>query len=113
MGFFVDVANSCTLVFKKRNEISSLIIFSFVDEFDDDKAPSRTHSRKGTAETIKSTGSIESRKNPFRRNIMSVDNMKVENVDKSFDEIDKSKLAPPVIVRGPMPKIVSFIKMCM
>lgn len=51
-----------------------------------------------------------SRKNPFRRNIMLVDNMKVENVDKFYDEIDKSKLASPVIVRGPMPKIVSFIE---
>lgn len=50
------------------------------------------------------------RKNPFRSNSMSVDNMKVENVDKVDDEIDKSKLAPPVIVRGPMPKIVSFIE---
>jgi hypothetical protein len=41
---------------------------------------------------------------------MLVDNMKVENVDKFYDEIDKSKLASPVIVRGPMPKIVSFIE---
>lgn len=51
-----------------------------------------------------------SRKNPFRRNIMLVDDMKVENVDKFYDEIDKSKLASPVIVRGPMSKIVSFIE---
>ena len=41
---------------------------------------------------------------------MLVDDMKVENVDKFYDEIDKSKLASPVIVRGPMPKIVSFIE---
>lgn len=35
--------------------------------------------------------------------------IKLENVDKFYDEIDKSKLPPPVIVRGPMPKIVKCI----
>ena len=112
LSYYFKIFNHCHLYFQLCFEIPFLIVFfsSYVDAFEDSKTPFHTSSRIGTAQTIKSTGTIVTRKNPFKRNIMSVDNMKVENVDKFYNEIDKSKLAPPVIVRGPMPKIVSFIE---
>ncbi|XP_052086465.1 protocadherin Fat 4-like [Mytilus californianus] len=64
------------------------------------------NSRRTHVSTDLPKGTQVSAKRPFRNQMSAPkSDIKLENVDKFYDEIDKSKLPPPVIVRGPMPKI--------
>ncbi|XP_076089767.1 protocadherin Fat 4-like [Mytilus galloprovincialis] len=63
-------------------------------------------SRRTHVSTALPKGTQASAKHLFRNQMSAAkSDIKLENVDKFYDEIDKSKLPPPVIVRGPMPKI--------